>query len=171
MAWHPPITWLVDQLVTEEDLNAQIRDNMTYLKGRVDAPLAFIQLNEPANFTTTSDTFVDVDTAKLSHTLTSTGNPLMIGFFGLVNTGYNPTSVYWDVTIDGVRMGGDGGITCTVGTTYAHASFVAIAPTVTAGTHTVRLQWRVPPMGYSATLYTGNAHPFKVRPQFWVREL
>jgi len=29
--WTPPITWLVDQLVTESDLNQQVRDNLEFL--------------------------------------------------------------------------------------------------------------------------------------------
>ncbi|MBC6935320.1 MAG: hypothetical protein DWB42_05730 [Chloroflexi bacterium] len=29
--WTPPITWLVDQLVTEQDLNEQVRDNLEFL--------------------------------------------------------------------------------------------------------------------------------------------
>lgn len=29
--WTPPITWLVDQLVTEADLNQQLRDNLEFL--------------------------------------------------------------------------------------------------------------------------------------------
>ncbi|MBI5671126.1 MAG: hypothetical protein HZC41_24280 [Chloroflexi bacterium] len=29
--WTPPITWLVDQLVTEADLNQQVRDNLEFL--------------------------------------------------------------------------------------------------------------------------------------------
>ncbi len=29
--WTPPLTWLVDQLVTEQDLNEQVRDNLEFL--------------------------------------------------------------------------------------------------------------------------------------------
>jgi hypothetical protein len=32
MPWHDPITWLFQQLVTERDMNEQIRDNMRVLK-------------------------------------------------------------------------------------------------------------------------------------------
>jgi len=32
--WHTPITWAVDQLVTNEDLNEQVRDNLEFLYER-----------------------------------------------------------------------------------------------------------------------------------------
>ena len=36
MAWNTPITWDVDQIVTNTNLNEQIRDNLTYLKAAWD---------------------------------------------------------------------------------------------------------------------------------------
>jgi len=36
MPWHEPITWLFQQLVTERDLNEQIRDNLRVLKAPID---------------------------------------------------------------------------------------------------------------------------------------
>ena len=38
--WNTPLTWQVDQLVTEADLNSQLRDNLRFLK---DPPTDFIQ--------------------------------------------------------------------------------------------------------------------------------
>ena len=32
MAWTPPKTWTIGELVSAADLNAQVRDNMTHLK-------------------------------------------------------------------------------------------------------------------------------------------
>ncbi len=170
MTWHPPITWQVDQLVTEQDLNEQVRDNLLYLKERVDTSFAFVQLNEPQDFTTTSTTFVDVKSDRLTHTMATTGLPVAIGFTGFLTTGYTPTYVFWDVAVDGARLGGSSGIGATIGAPYGTASFVFIAPNVTAGTHTFTLQWRVHANGYSATLFTGTGI-WGVRPQFWVKEL
>jgi len=33
MGWHTPIDWTVGQIVTEDDMDEQVRDNLSYLKG------------------------------------------------------------------------------------------------------------------------------------------
>ena len=33
MGWHTPIDWTVGQIVTEDDMDEQVRDNLNYLKG------------------------------------------------------------------------------------------------------------------------------------------
>jgi hypothetical protein len=179
MPWNTPITWQVNQLVTETDLNAQVRDNLAYLKERVDAPAsASYMLNESADYTTSSTTFVDVDAVKLAFTITTRGNAVMIGFFGTVSATTTTESVaFFDVTMDGVRVGGDDGLALCArksgsGGSLASdsVSFVMLLPTVSAGDHTFKLQWKI--SGATMALRAGaGTVGLDVHPQFWVREV
>lgn len=179
MPWHTPITWVADQLVTETQLNQQLRDNLSYLKERVDAPAsAAYFLNESADYSTTSTTFVDIDPFRLSFTLNTSGRALMIGFHGVVAAATTTESIaYFDVTVDGVRVGGDDGLTLVARKTGAGNSaavdsvaFVVLVEGISAGEHIFRLQWRI--SGGSMLLRAGaGTASFDVHPQFWVREV
>lgn len=46
--WTPPITWVVDQLVTEADLNQQVRDNLEFLYAGL-AGYALLRDEKPQN--------------------------------------------------------------------------------------------------------------------------
>lgn len=179
MPWRNPITWQVNQLVTETDLNEQVRDNLSYLKERVDTPSsAQILLNESSDYTTISTSYVDVDATKLALTITTRGNAVMVGFFGTVSAGTAVESIaYFDVAVDGVRVGGDDGLTLVArkngsGGSLAHdsVSFVLLIPTLSAGDHTFKLQWKI--SGSSMILRAGTGTTgLDVHPQFWVREV
>jgi len=179
MPWNNPITWTPNQLVTDTDLNEQIRDNMGYLKQRVDAPAsASYMLNETSDYTTTSTSFIDVDAVRLSLSLTTSGSAVMVGFFGTVSaSGAADTLIYVDVTLDGVRIGGDAGLALVArkngaGASLQHAtlSFVVLVPVVSAGAHVLRLQWKA--SGGTALLRAGaGTSGLDVHPQFWAREV
>ena len=179
MAWNTPITWQVNQLVTETDLNAQVRDNLAYLKERVDAPASgSYLLNESADYSTSSTSFVDVDSTKLSFTLTTRGNAIMISFFGTASANTATESVaYFDVTMDGVRVGGDDGLALVArksgsggSLTSGTVSFMMLLPTVSAGDHTFRLQWKISGAAMSLRAGAGTAG-LDMHGQFWVREM
>jgi len=108
MPWHTPITWQVNQLVTDTDLNEQVRDNLSYLKQRVDTPAsAQYTLNESTDYTTSSSSFVDVDAVRLALTLYTSGSAVLVGFYGTFSaSGTTDTLCYLDVALDGVRIGG-----------------------------------------------------------------
>jgi hypothetical protein len=179
MPWHTPITWQVDQLVTETHLNAQIRDNMDYLKERVDSPAsAQYTANETSDYSTSSTTFVDVDATNLAFTLTTKGNAVMLGFYGTVNTATaSDIYIYFDVLVDGVRRAGDDGMVLVArkgGSGFAlgtdSVAFVHLIPSLSAGSHTFKLQWKV--SGGSATLRAGaGTATVDLHPQFWAREV
>ncbi|XWX02918.1 hypothetical protein VZO05_10425 [Aggregatilineales bacterium SYSU G02658] len=179
MPWHSPITWLVNQLVTDTDLNEQVRDNLSYLKQRVDAPAsAQYTLNETADYTTASTTFVDVDATRLAFTLNTSGSAVLIGFYGTFSAASSAdTLCYLDVALDGVRVGGDDGLALIArkngsGTSLQHGtlSFTALVPTLSAGEHTFKLQWRVSG-GTMILRARAGSSGVDVHPQFWVREI
>jgi hypothetical protein len=177
--WTTPATWTTGQLVSASDLNTQVRDNLEYLKERTDTPAsAQYVLNETANYSTTSTAFVDVDATKLVFTLVTRGNPVLVGFYGTVATAASAEApIYFDVMLDGVRLGTDDGIvmcqrngSTTGSMALDSVSFVHFIPTLVAGSHTFKLQWKAGVNG--AILYAGAATSGRdLHPQFWVREI
>lgn len=158
--WTQPITWEVDQLVTEGDLNEQVRDNLEWLK---DPPRAAVAL--AANIATTSTAFVDAP--GLTLTLTTAGGALLVGFTGVAgNTG--GATVVFDLAVDGASQGGMDGVTGS-NAGVVPVSFVWLVEGLAAGAHTVRLQWKV--SAGTGTLYGGGTAYLRFRPQLWAREV
>jgi hypothetical protein len=180
MTWNTPITWQVDQLVTETDLNEQVRDNLLYLKQRVDTPPQGFYIGSSASdYVTSSTVFTDIDSTNFSHTLTLTQPRVLVGFCGVVLTNVSTPdiSIFFDVTVNGVRFaGGDGlaqivrrgntGLALSVDT----ASFTTIIPNLTLGVKTFRLQWKLNAGSAILRAGTGVAGA-DVHPIFWVYEL
>lgn len=176
MTWNTPIDWQVDQLVTAEDLNSQLRDNLNYLK---DPPTASYILNEATDFASSSSSWVDVDGAgsQFQLTIDTSGGDVMIGFHGFVcNFHTGVTYTYFDVDLDGTRIGGDDGL-CLARLAAAaglsqnqEIAFVHLHTELAAGSHTFKLQWRV--IAGTTYLYAGaGTSYFNLHPQFWVREV
>lgn len=158
--WTQPITWEVDQLVTEGDLNEQMRDNLEWLKSppRAAATLA-------ANITTTSTAFVDATGLTLA--LTTAGGALLVGFVGVASSSGGATIVF-DLLADGVSLGGVDGVSgSNVG--IVPVSFVWLVDELAAGAHTIKLQWKV--SAGTGTLYAGSTAYLRFKPQLWAREV
>lgn len=171
--WTPPITWNPGYLVTAGDLNAQLRDNLEFLKA---PPFASFIANEGSDYTTTSGSFVNVDNTagKFNLTLVTYGGPVLVCFSGNIIRSTSPQRVYFDVELDGVRLAGDDGI---LG--IGDPSNISPGTPVTllwwktglaAGSHTFKLQWRT--TTGTATLYAGaGTSNADLHAQFWVKEL
>src|SRR3712207_4948156 len=99
--WHTPKSWSTGELVTATNLNEQLRDNLEFLKA---PPNNAYLLNEAANYTTTSTSFVEVDGAgsELTLSLTTAGGDVLIVFNGVVANSAAGSTVYFDVLIDGL---------------------------------------------------------------------
>ncbi|MCY3907789.1 MAG: hypothetical protein OXF63_11125 [Anaerolineaceae bacterium] len=170
-AWHTPLTWQVDQLVTEADLNSQLRDNLGFLK---DPPTAFVSLDEVADYVTSSNAFVDVDRARLALTLTTAGGDLLVVFFGMVRNPASNGGGSFDVVLDGSRIGKDDGlIGSDPGSTHWQPlSFCALVRDLSAGQHNLHLQWKR--SNRSGAIYmsvgAGTAN-VDYHAQFWAREI
>lgn len=107
-------------------------------------------ISTSGNKTTTSTTFVDMDSAELSVTITTGASRVLVTFqgWGLPDN----VSVTWavDLTIDSVRQGGTYGIigdTRAAGTfggggSYRDMCFAWLTDTLTPGPHTFRPQFR-----------------------------
>ena len=169
--WHTPLTWQVDQLVTEADLNSQLRDNLGFLK---DPPTAFVSLDEESDYVTSSNTFVDVDRDRLALDLTTAGGDLLVVFFGMLKNHASDGGASLDVALDGSRIGRDDGlIGSDAGSTHWQpVSFCALVRDLAAGQHKLHLQWKrshgrgLVYMSVGADTAHADYHP-----QFWAREI
>jgi hypothetical protein len=120
------------------------------------------------NYTTTSTSFTDVDGTNLSLTITTGARRVLIGFSGgCSNSGAD--TLFFDVQVDGVRQGGDFGLTGeNEGSNgYRNYSFTYLTDALSAGSHTFDLQWRNV-NGTTSTMY--GAASSATWPVFWVVE-
>lgn len=176
--WHDPITWNTGDLVTADLLNQQIRDNLLHLKGAT----AYTEQTVDSVYSTTSETFVDIDPINLSLSVTTSGGLVIFGFVAAVMVNEISVQACFDVTVDGVRQGSTYGLHYTVQQTALDGmsqnpvmltmpeSFSVTLPTLAAGTHEFRLQWRrTSNRGSGITLENSASNGFPVK--MWVLEL
>ena len=120
------------------------------------------------NFTTTSTSFVDVDTTNARITITTGANPCLVGYIASVTNDTTGQGIFLDLEIDGVRQSGvaNGLVSLEVSASNVPqlSSFVYQTTTLTAASHTFDLQWRV--SGNTGTMIAGVSSF-----HFWVTEL
>ena len=151
--WTTPATWQVDQLVTNNDLNEQVRDNLEYLLSPNHERI--VRDNSGDYSITNVTTFQDIDTTNLSITLVTHGGPVLVHLGGTYEFGGN--GGYFDIAIDGNRVGSSytKGLKAVDGHSAGDVLGVDILLLLTglaAGTYTLRPQWRTESTN-SATLW------------------
>lgn len=170
MAYTAPRTWVTGELVTATLLNTHIRDNMDALKA---PPTSVYNVNEASDYQTTGTSFADVDATDLALTITTTGGDVEVWFSGAVDISSSTSKVYLDVAQDGTRVGGDDGIVMFEGNTLYNGtlvmSFKILVQSVSAASHTYKLQWKI--STGTATMWAGaGTSTYDMHPQFGVRE-
>ncbi len=156
MTWTTPRTWVTNELVTADVLNEHVRDNLNALKA---PPTASYILG--TSYSTTSTTYVNVDSTNLALTITTTGGDVVVGFNGAGVMAVLGNSGYLTVSMDNVNVAGAYGITFLTSSAVVPISFAFLLRDLSPGVHTFRLQWKV--SGSTATLYATG--------EFWVREM
>lgn len=141
MVWTTPASYTTGETVTAAKLNLHIRDNLNALfipnYGNGD-------YTSGANHTTTSTTFAVVDATNITFSVTSAGGMYWLGFCGQVFGSTSAVIPYFDIAVDGTRVGDATIGLCRGSQSTTAASFTVIAPTVlSAGTRTITLHWRV----------------------------
>ena len=157
MTWTAPKTdWSTGELFAAEDMNA------------IGANLAALKDPATAAYTTTEDInvdireFTDIDSDNLSLTITTVGGDVLVHFHGSVQRN-NHRWVYFDIDVDGTRLGGDDGI---LRTHIAHGdghdivSFSRLIQNLSAGSHTFKLQCK-----------TSAEIKLYAEAQYWAREV
>lgn len=165
MAYTTPKTdWAAGDLVTASEMN-RIGNNVAALKS---PPTGHYEANQGSDYTTTSTSFANVDNTNFALTITTTGGGVQIGFMGQARNTSN--LIYWDIELDGTRIGGDDGIMGGLdANNFYPVSFVYLKTGLSAGSHTFKLQWKVG--GTTGTLAAGAATAgADTHPQFWVQE-
>lgn len=156
MAWTTPRTWVAGEVPTAAIMNAHVRDNLNALKD----PPTDLDQNWNTTISTTSTSFVNITGADV--TITTTGGRAMIGF-QISQTSSGGTSsdfTCYEITIDGTAVSGHAnGVLITY--TGAPISFTHLTAALSAGAHTIRVQWRV-----NTAARTASASKF----QLWARE-
>jgi len=152
MAYTASTTRVTGELITASIWNTDIVDNIDALKT---PPQARYVLNEGADITSSTITFVDVDAANLSLTITTTGGNVKVRFVGNIKS--STGKCYLDVDVDSSRYAGDDGILGMKATGSGDPgdpiSFEITVTGLAAGPHTFKLQWKV--NAGTATLFAG----------------
>lgn len=153
MAWTTPRTWTDGEIVTKAIMDTHVRDNLDYLKDRLDGA-AKQYIRTATNYTTTSTSYVEVDgTGNLTLTFTTDGSDVRVTFVGYGST----ATAKWigmGVDVDGteyelVRADSE----TTDG--YVNLSFSYVFTGLSAASHTFKLIWRAEDSN-TATLYAGT---------------
>lgn len=171
MAYTTPRTWSTGELVTATMMNAHVRDNFEAVK---DPPTAIYNVNEGADYTTTSTSFAAIDSTDLSLSITTTGGDILCVFFGMF-TFSGTSTVLFDFTLDGTLQGTNDGYTgMRPGGSNVGQGFVCLPVllrSVSAASHTVQIHWKLGGAG-TATMYAGaGTSTADVHPQMWIREV
>lgn len=164
MTWTQPKTWSSEPL-TSSDLNTHLRDNLEALK---DPPGEQYSLNEASDYTTTSTAFVNVDNTNLAFTLTTNGGDVMVHVHvPVVGSG---GILYFDLEVDSTRLAGDDGLARAAAGGVSIVSFTRLITGLAAGSHTIKLQWKVG--AGTGTMYAGAGTAGNdLHGQMWVREV
>jgi hypothetical protein len=143
--WNNPATFNPGQIVNATDFNKYVRDNPAYLFSR---PLETALIDNGASYTTTSDTFVDLDATKASKTFTPYGTKIFLIFCGVMlwQAG-DAVGAAFDFTIDSTRLGvaGTSGLMAmfpTAVSTEMGFCYFGVATVTANASHTFRVQWR-----------------------------
>jgi hypothetical protein len=170
MAWTAPTTRSTGELITASIWNTDIVDNLVVLK---DPETQSYILNEGADYTTTSTSFVDIDAGtgantKLRLDPTTQGGDLIVHFEGTFYQASAITGI--DLLVDGSRLGGDDGLLVAYHGLRVPTALTRLLTGLAATTHTIKMQWKV--VSGTATLYAGaGTGNYDCHPQFWTREI
>lgn len=99
------------------------------------------ELAEGSDYTTSSTSFVAVDSTKLALMHVNFGEGVTVNFHG---SGRNAQAqVYFDLEVDGLRLGGSTGIVRHGASQVTPISFTRLLSTLPPGLHAFKLMWRV----------------------------
>lgn len=162
--WTAPRTWNVGEVVTESHLNTHLRDNLEYLKQRDDA-MQNLQAQHILTETTTNSTaFTDLHPSTFTHTLITSGAPVMIGFNGSWKSDTVGADCCLDIAVNGVRIGnitwGSALFQNDMNGKYMPVTLLTVRPLI-AGTYIIKPQWRT----------SGGTLTMSFLASFWVIEL
>lgn len=155
-AFTTPRDWSTGELVTATIMNTHIRDNLNALK---DPPTATYEINEGADYSiVNTSTFTDIDSTDLALVIVTTGGDVELWFTGNASPGAAADRLFFEISEDGVDIGGNDGIFAIIGSSANapghNCSFKYLRQGVSAASHTYKLRWKTDGAS-SWTLYAG----------------
>ena len=159
MAWTTPKTW-VSEVLTSNDMNTYLSDNTQYLYDQLTAGLAeYTYTRATGNYSTTSTSYVDIDSTNMTATLTTAGGDLLVNFTGSMYKSGSPSqNIRVAVILDGTIYQ----LLQYLDTGSFNVSFTRVFDNISAGDHTLTMQWRLSTSGPTLNLNGDDAH-FSVR--------
>jgi hypothetical protein len=106
----------------------------------------------PANLTTTSGAYVDMDSTNMKKTITTYGGKLLVFFSGHIEGTASAQNLPIRIVING-SLYGTSGMTVPSNNGRSGFGFLIITPDIPAGDYEVSIQWAV--AGGTATLLSG----------------
>lgn len=153
--WVSPRTWTAGELITASIMNTHVRDQFTALKTPASG---YSIINEGADYTTTSTSFVDIDATDLILTFTTGGGDVLLFFMGSIQHATVGARNYFDIheSVAAARLGGDDGL-LEVGVANASAGMPLTlcyrATGLAAVSHAFKVQWKT--STGTVTMYAG----------------
>ena len=172
MAWTTPRTWTALMQPGATAFNTEIRDNLNALKNPPFAHTAFSD-TAVAPYATTSTVYVAINSATLSHQLTTFGGAVHIGFQAhLTSNAAFFLDFTWSASGGSYNsaiasaIGGASTALQLFGGALGNINLQAWINNLASGTYTIRPAWR---MGAGTT--TGTVQSSGRVVTFWVREM
>ena len=172
MAWTTPRTWTALMQPGATAFNTEIRDNLNALKNPPFAHTAFSD-TAVAPYATTSTTYAAINTATLSHQITTFGGAVMVALQGVVTAN---AAFFLDFTWSASGGSYNSAVGSAIGGAITGLHVVAGAldlinlhawiQNLASGTYTIRPVWK---MGAGTT--TGTLQSSGRVVTFWVREM
>jgi hypothetical protein len=119
-------------LLTEADMDT-MRGNIEYL---LNPNSALVEYDNSADYTTTSSSWVDVDSTNITLPITTNGGPLWLWALVTLITG-GVSDVGLRIVVDGTPA-----VTWEFDNVYTNGRTICGFYTPSVGTHTVKLQWK-----------------------------
>lgn len=180
VAWEDPAGTFLDLTDTPSSFSGlggyklQVNSGATAIEAVPDtANIQENTLDEGADYTTTSTSFVDINATTLSLDITvQTGSRGITVEFNPVVFGSGVIAISFEITVDGTPVAGNDGVATLTAPAAAYRVPININAYIplSAGTYTIRIQWKV--STGTGTLLTGaGTANGDVHPQLRVREV
>jgi hypothetical protein len=165
MAWTNPPTITPGSVISASSFGNVVRDDLLYLLAR---PKQAIIRNPGSDYTTTSTSFVAIDSTNLSISLTISGSAIWVYFNGVYRGTSTDVRLALDLNVNGARYaaGNADGIVqsiAPIGGNYpSPIGFGVLITGLAAGSHTLVPVWKVMVAGTAGLSAGGTAtrnHP------------
>lgn len=142
-------------VISEADWDA-FQGNIEYLLN----PNADLNIvDNSGEYSTTNTSFEDIHATDFACTITTNGGPALVYFIGTNSATTGPANIRYDIDVDGTRHGNafsEGMSYRNAGATddVASVMFAVVIDSLSAGSHTFKMQWKVD--ANQGDLYSGT---------------